>query len=129
MYEVDKKMFEQLAALEHDRWSRWMKYMFANLTMENLVRWKRQMDTHYRNLSEAEKESDRKEVRRTLEILKTDVVRKWEPWMSEGEYCASCGGYTSEPCFHEGKPYCRGHLPGTKEEEERHKAYFEGREG
>ena len=72
-YMIDEDTFEQLAALEHDRWSGWMKYMFANLTLANLTRWLRQMETHYSDLSEAEKESDRKEVWRTLEILEMEV--------------------------------------------------------
>ncbi len=110
---VDKDTFERLAALEHDRWSGWMKYMLANLTINNLMRWLKQMETPYSDLSEREKESDRKEVRRMLDVLSvdTDITPKWKPWMSEGRYCASCGGYTNEPCFHKGKPYCRSHLP------------------
>ncbi len=69
MHKIDKDTFERLAALEHDRWSGWMKWMFANWTPDNLIRWFRQMTTPYSNLPEYEKESDRKEVRRTLQIL------------------------------------------------------------
>jgi len=66
---IDEETFERLAALEHDRWSGWMEYMFANMTLENLMRWALQMETPYSGLSEREKESDRKEVRRTLKLL------------------------------------------------------------
>ena len=66
---IDNKTFEKLAALEHDRWSGWMEYMFENMTLANLTRWVLQMETPYSGLSEREKESDRKEVRRTLEVL------------------------------------------------------------
>lgn len=63
---------EQMAALAHERWSRWMRYLFAHSAKEpsgevvipaRLVeRWMRQMDTSYSDLSEEEKESDRKEA-------------------------------------------------------------------
>jgi len=69
MLKVSEEIFEQLAALEHERWSGWMKYMLANMTTYNLMRWIGQMNTLYSDLSEYDKESDRKEVRRTLEIL------------------------------------------------------------
>ena len=66
----DPELLERLADLEHERWSGWMLYQLENLTPENLVRWKRQMVTPYAQLSEREKESDRKEARKSLAVVK-----------------------------------------------------------
>jgi|GEM_PF-1831995 len=59
---VTDNLMEELAALEHERWSRWHKHAVANWTSENIARWNRQAETPYEQLSEREKESDRKEV-------------------------------------------------------------------
>lgn len=64
------KLIEKLADSEHERWSRWMRWMFANQTDENIARWKRQMETPYSELTEKEKDSDRKEAIRTMKIFK-----------------------------------------------------------
>lgn len=64
-------MTNRLAALAHDIWARWMKYMFStsevkhgvNLSIlegESVGRWKRQMNTDYKDLSPKEQESDKK---------------------------------------------------------------------
>ena len=66
----DEQLIEQLADLEHERWSGWMKWMFDNWTEENINRWKQQMITPYSELSEHSKESDRKEARNTMKIVK-----------------------------------------------------------
>lgn len=50
---------ERLAALEHEQWAHWTKYMLDNLTPENIERWRRQIETPYEQLTEAEKDSDR----------------------------------------------------------------------
>jgi hypothetical protein len=50
---------EELAALEHEQWAHWTKYMLDNLTEENIARWRKQIDTPYSELSEKEKDSDR----------------------------------------------------------------------
>jgi hypothetical protein len=63
------KVVEALADLEHDRWSKWEKYRTENATPENEERWARQRVTPYAELSGREKESDRKEARKTLAIL------------------------------------------------------------
>ena len=68
-------MREELANLCHEQWSGWMKYLFSKMSEDksNLGpylfmpkwaedRWKRQMNTAYKDLSEEEKESDRKEA-------------------------------------------------------------------
>lgn len=75
------ELMERLAAIEHERWSGWMRHLFneceehsgtVNLTIIPgwaVERWKRQMNTPYADLSEQEKESDRREVRKTLAAL------------------------------------------------------------
>lgn len=70
---------EQLAALAHEQWSGWMRYLFGKCTYpgpsgvrmpsEWAERWMRQMNTPYAELSEAEKESDRLEADRVLDLV------------------------------------------------------------
>lgn len=73
------ELVEQLAAIEHDRWSHWQQYVHGqcvpgsdgSLTIPaDLVRrWSTQMTTPYRDLAELEKESDREQVRRYLPVI------------------------------------------------------------
>lgn len=63
------ELIERLADQEHERWSGWMRHMFANWNEINVDRWKLLMDTPYAELSEHSKESDRKEARKTMEIV------------------------------------------------------------
>ena len=76
---------EELSALEHDSWARWMKHLFSQCTpvyasiyneiggmlipFRLVNRWKRQIDTPYGQLSEAEKQSDRDEVAHILPVI------------------------------------------------------------
>jgi len=79
---MNQELIEQLAALSHEQWSGWMKYLFSvsgvdidketHIPREYTLRWLRQMDTPYAELSEIEQKSDRKEAERMLE-----VVTKW----------------------------------------------------
>lgn len=72
---------EKGADLEHDRWTRWQKHMFSKGTVNEdgtltipvffVERWFRQINTPYAELSESEKESDRKETRSYLPIIKS----------------------------------------------------------
>ena len=64
-----EKMVEEVANLEHLQWRHWGKYMLANMTPENSERWNRQIKTPYSQLSEKEKESDRKWARKVLAFL------------------------------------------------------------
>src|SRR6516162_8630799 len=50
---------ERVAALEHEQWAHWTRYLLDHLTPENVERWRKQIDTPYEHLSEAEKQSDR----------------------------------------------------------------------
>jgi DNA adenine methylase len=75
---------EKMAGLEHDRWSRWMNYLFSQgedkedgsfvIPPDKVERWKRQAKTDYGNLEEGEKDSDRKEVDKTLSLLEDEGV-------------------------------------------------------
>ena len=75
----DDDIIELLADFEHDRWSRWQKYLFSkcivnvdgSLTIpKDLVdRWVRQMYTDYDHLSEQEKNSVRKEAIRIIKCI------------------------------------------------------------
>lgn len=70
---------EQLAALAHRQWSGWMHYLFSKGTFNEdgtwtmpvwaVERWQRQMKTPYSELSNDEKEQDRKEADRMIKIL------------------------------------------------------------
>ena len=72
-------LVERLAAVEHERWSHWQRYMHTMavrqpdgsllVPAELVSRWERQMNTNYTELNEKEKESDREQVRKYLPIL------------------------------------------------------------
>lgn len=71
---------EKLAALCHEQWSGWMKYMFSKSKLssagciiipKDLVdRWCKQMNTPYKKLSEEEKNSDRAEADKFIKLIK-----------------------------------------------------------
>lgn len=70
---------DQLAAINHERWSHWQLYMHSKgdrlpdgalvLPAELVAYWEAQIATSYANLSEAEKLSDREQVRRYLPLI------------------------------------------------------------
>lgn len=86
----DKKLddlLEQLAEIEHTRWSKWQAYLHSKLykiddprvslnshllilPTELYDQWERQIATPYDKLSEQEKESDREQVRPYLNLIK-----------------------------------------------------------
>lgn len=73
------ELLELFADLEHDSWSRWMKYLFekSHLREDGSVvippdlarRWKWQSSTRYVDLPGDMKESDRIEARKFLALL------------------------------------------------------------
>jgi len=77
--EVLDRLMEALAGVEHERWSHWQRYMHSKckrasdgsliIPPELVDQWERQLATSYSELSEAEKESDRDQVRRYLPII------------------------------------------------------------
>ena len=73
----DNELVEKLADLEHKRWSNWQTWCHKILrehcpseAMEKvLAQWDKQIAMDYKDLSEREKEMDREEARKTLEVL------------------------------------------------------------
>ena len=72
-------LVERLAAVEHDRWSHWQRYMHTKGARQNdgslllpgelVARWEKQIATTYAELGEQEKESDREQVRKYLPLI------------------------------------------------------------
>lgn len=60
---------EALAALSHEQWAGWTRWMIDAWSSEAVARWERQIATPYAELSEQEKESDRVEARLVLALL------------------------------------------------------------
>jgi len=75
----DPGLLEILSDIEHDRWSHWQEYLHSlcqknddgSLTIpkDSVDHWNKQIETDYADLSEKEKESDRKEARKTLDAI------------------------------------------------------------
>jgi hypothetical protein len=73
------ELVEKLAAIEHERWAHWQRYIHKKgenqadgslLIPADLVkRWRRQYETPFCELSESEKESDREQVNRYLNSI------------------------------------------------------------
>lgn len=74
-----ESLIEDLAAVEHERWAHWQRYMHDKgerrpdgslvLPAELVRRWEAQLAKDYGDLSEPEKMSDREQVRRYLPII------------------------------------------------------------
>ena len=70
---------EELASIQHEIWSHWMRYMFScciklnngNLWIpkDKVNHWKRQMALKYDKLTEKEKESDRHQADKIIKYL------------------------------------------------------------
>lgn len=81
-------ILEILAEEEHKRWSHWQTYVHENCEPQSdgsllipaklVSRWENQIRTSYAELTEAEKESDREQVRRYLPIV-ARAIGKQEP--------------------------------------------------
>lgn len=89
-------LLEELARMEHERWCHWQRYLHSkcrrgpdgSLTIpaELVAHWERQIVTPYSELTEAEKESDRDQVRRYLPLVLESLGfnAKPEPRSSSG---------------------------------------------
>ena len=74
------QLLEELAAVEHERWSHWQRYLLSKcqpcgiegdlLIPAALVKhWEKQIATPYADLPEMAKESDRDQVRKYLPLI------------------------------------------------------------
>ncbi len=76
---ISEELMEELAAIEHTRWANWQKWchqVFKDGKFEEFMpRWERQIATPYSELSEEEKESDRREVRSYLPLLESKISK------------------------------------------------------
>ena len=82
----DHKLLEKLAAMEHARWAHWQRYLHdqcdrlpdgaLRIPAELVEKWERQIETHYEELTETEKESDREQVRRYLPVITSEMGSK-----------------------------------------------------
>lgn len=83
LVEWAESKLEDWASNEHERWAKWQQYVFNKSEMKEVdgkmmmclpnefyQRWAIQIDTPYSELSEQEKESDRKEVKPYI----TDII-------------------------------------------------------
>lgn len=78
-------LIEELAAIEHERWSHWQRYMHSKgvrqadgslvLPAHLIERWERQAGTEYSSLSDVERESDIEQVKKYLPVIVTAFER------------------------------------------------------
>jgi len=70
---------EDLAAVQHEIWAHWMKYLFevsdlnadgsVNIPADKVRRWKQQILTEYKDLSPKEKESDLEQGKKVMSLI------------------------------------------------------------
>lgn len=75
----DEAFVDRLAAVEHERWAHWQQYVHDQcqrtddgslvIPAQLVNRWSDQIKTPYTELSDAERESDRDQVRRYLPLI------------------------------------------------------------
>ncbi|MBA3868238.1 MAG: hypothetical protein H0X30_03720 [Anaerolineae bacterium] len=72
---------EQLAALQHQIWSDWVRHMFevstanpdgtVTIPSQYVQQWQHEINTDYITLSEEEKDGDRKQVDKITQLLES----------------------------------------------------------
>ena len=65
-------LMEKLAKKVHEIWTEWYIHQRDNATAKNIKRWERQASQNYDDLSDIDKEKDRKIVRRVLQEIPDD---------------------------------------------------------
>ena len=101
-------LIEALAAVEHECWGDWQRYMHEcafrdPLTRQLIVKsaeqvdhWERQIATPYAALSEREKQSDREQVLRYWPVL-IDFVAEWiVDWLGSEEGSVLAGQWRED---------------------------------
>lgn len=81
---MSDKLRESIAAIQHDQiWAHWTKYQFSKCTQnpdgsltipaELVEHWTRQANTLYADLSESERESDRRQADKVLAVIDKEI--------------------------------------------------------
>jgi hypothetical protein len=80
-----EQLVDELAAIEHERWAHWQRYVHENCERQQdgslvvpadlAARWQTQIETPYVGLTEREKDSDREQVRRYLPVIIDALAR------------------------------------------------------
>lgn len=83
---VREALVDRLAAIEHERWSHWQRYMHSKATRQAdgalllppdlVARWEKQIETPYAKLPADEQESDKEQVERYLPIIEDAFARE-----------------------------------------------------
>jgi hypothetical protein len=78
-------LIEKLAAVEHERWSHWQRYVHSKcirqpdgsllIPAEFVARWEKQIATKYGELDDKKRESDREQVRKYLPLIASALRR------------------------------------------------------
>jgi hypothetical protein len=84
-----ESLLEELAAIEHERWAHWQRYVHSIgdrrpdgsvvLPADLVQRWDAQIATPYQDLSESEKASDREQVHRYLPLIAAALAARPRP--------------------------------------------------
>jgi hypothetical protein len=84
-----ESLLEELAAIEHERWAHWQRYVHSKgdrrpdgsvvLPADLVRRWDAQIATPYQDLSESEKVSDREQVERYLPLIAAALAKRPRP--------------------------------------------------
>jgi hypothetical protein len=77
----ENDLIEELAALEHERWAHWQRFMHQQgkrqldgsliLPSDLIEKWDRLIRTPYAQLTDKEQESDREQVLRYLPVVRS----------------------------------------------------------
>lgn len=72
-------MLDEIADLQHEIWSHWMRYLFevslqnddgtVTIPADKVEHWKRQMITKYVDLSDNEQSSDLEQARKVMDLI------------------------------------------------------------
>ncbi len=83
------ELLERLAAIEHERWAHWQRFMHEHgkrqpdgsllLPADLVAKWDRLIDTPYTQLTDKERESDRDQVRRYLPTVEKAYGKSSQP--------------------------------------------------
>jgi hypothetical protein len=78
--EILDGLLDELAAIEHERWAHWQRYVHSKaerqpdgsllIPADLVARWEKQIGTPFDQLSNKEKSSDREQVQKYLPVLK-----------------------------------------------------------